>query len=184
VSRSVRITHRRMGILLAEGPLGWAITPFLGNYYISRRYLRTRRFKSNFLPGVCPYKFLYVWLDLVLEDGSREKNLGSPSNGASRVKCKAKPCQGPARNSLNPFRASGYHMIGPNSMSQLTTTIACPHCHFRATEGMPTNQCQFFYECRNCRTILRPKPGECCVYCSYADRPCPPVQESLASSGA
>ena len=63
-------------MLLAEGPLGWAITPFEGNYYVSGRQLRTERFQPNFLPGVCPYKFLYVWMDLVLEDGSREKNLG------------------------------------------------------------------------------------------------------------
>jgi len=75
MSRCVRITHRRTGLLLAEGPLGWAITPFEGNYYVSRRHLRTSRFRPNFLPGVCPYKFLYVWMDLVLEDGSREKNL-------------------------------------------------------------------------------------------------------------
>ena len=71
--RFVRITHRPTGMLLADGPLGWGITPFEGNYYISRRYLRTARFKANFMPGFCPYKFLYVWLDLVLDGGSREK---------------------------------------------------------------------------------------------------------------
>ena len=75
-------------------------------------------------------------------------------------------------------------MVGPDSMTELTTTITCPHCNFRAAETMPTNQCQFFYECPNCHTILRPKPGECCVYCSYADKPCPVVQESRARNGA
>ena len=63
-------------MLLAEGPLGWGITPFEGNYYISRKYLRTDRFRPNFLPGLCVYKFLYVWMDLVLENGQREQNLG------------------------------------------------------------------------------------------------------------
>jgi uncharacterized protein (DUF427 family) len=63
-------------MLLADGPLGWAISPFVGNYYVSRRSLRTNLFRPNFLPGVCPYKLLYVWMDLVWEDGSREKNLG------------------------------------------------------------------------------------------------------------
>jgi hypothetical protein len=72
----VRITHRPTGLLLAAGPLGWGITPFEGNYYISRKYLRTDQLKPNFIPGVCPYKFLYVWLDLLLEHGNREKNLG------------------------------------------------------------------------------------------------------------
>ena len=33
------------------------------------------------------------------------------------------------------------------------------------------------YECKECRKILRPKKGDCCVYCSYGDVPCPPIQE-------
>ena len=76
MGQSVRLTHRPTGMLLAEGPLGWGITPFEGNYYVSRRYLRTDRFKPNFLPGLCFYKFLYVWLDLRLKNGGREKSLG------------------------------------------------------------------------------------------------------------
>ncbi len=76
VTKFVRITHKPTGTLLAEGPLGWGITPFEGNYYVSRKYLRTARFKPNFFPGLCPYKFLYVWLDLALDNGAREKNLG------------------------------------------------------------------------------------------------------------
>lgn len=61
---------------IAEGPLGWGITPFEGNLYISRKYLQTDGFKPNFIPGLCPYKFLYVWLDLELPDGEKVKNLG------------------------------------------------------------------------------------------------------------
>lgn len=72
----VRIKHRDTGLLLAEGPLGWGITPFEGNFYISAKYLKTRRFRKNFIPGLCIYKFLYVWMDLHLENGSRERNLG------------------------------------------------------------------------------------------------------------
>jgi len=26
------------------------------------------------MPGICTYKLLYVWLDLILEDGEPEKN--------------------------------------------------------------------------------------------------------------
>ena len=74
--RVVRITHRPTGLAIAEGPLGWGITPFEGNYYIRRKYLRSDRFRPNFLPGLCFYKFLYVWLDLVHPDGQRSKNLG------------------------------------------------------------------------------------------------------------
>ena len=65
----VRITHKASGLKLAEGPIGWGITPFEGNYYVRGKYLATDRLKPNFIPGLCPYKFLYVWLDLKLGDG-------------------------------------------------------------------------------------------------------------------
>ena len=35
---------------------------------------------------------------------------------------------------------------------------------------------QFFYECTGCGTKLKPKPGDCCVFCSYGSVPCPPIQ--------
>ena len=72
----IRITHTASGTRLAEGPLGWGITPFEGNLYIRGKYLLTDGFKPNYIPGFCPYKFLYVWLDLNLEDGSKIKNIG------------------------------------------------------------------------------------------------------------
>jgi hypothetical protein len=74
MGRTVRITHRKTGTLIAEGPVGWGITPFEGNYYISRRYLRAR-FTPNYIPGLCVYKFLYTWMDLML-DSDRERSLG------------------------------------------------------------------------------------------------------------
>jgi uncharacterized protein (DUF427 family) len=74
--KTITIIHRHTGVALAQGPLGWGITPFEGNYYIRRRYLKAGIFKANFIPGLCLYKFLYVWMDLLLPDGSREKNLG------------------------------------------------------------------------------------------------------------
>lgn len=63
-------------------------------------------------------------------------------------------------------------------MIQLISTITCPECGFKKKETMPTDSCQFFYECSNCRKILKPKPGDCCVYCSYGSMKCPPVQET------
>jgi uncharacterized protein (DUF427 family) len=74
--KHIRISHRTSGTTLAEGPVGWGITPFEGNYYISRKFLRTRGFKPNYMPGLCVYKFLYVWMDLHLENGHRIQNLG------------------------------------------------------------------------------------------------------------
>lgn len=58
----------------------------------------------------------------------------------------------------------------------LEATITCPECGTQRVEHMPTDACQFFYQCTGCGTRLRPKKGDCCVFCSYADAPCPPKQ--------
>jgi hypothetical protein len=55
-----------------------------------------------------------------------------------------------------------------------TSTITCPLCGVAAQETMPMDACQFFYECRGCGAMLRPKKGDCCVFCSYGSVPCPP----------
>ena len=52
------------------------ITPFEGNYYIRKKYLKTDQMRVNYLPGLCIYTFLYVWMDLHLGDGSRVQRLG------------------------------------------------------------------------------------------------------------
>ncbi len=62
MSRRIRITHRPTGATIAEGPVGWAITPFEGNYYISSRCRGEGRFVSSYIPGICVYKFVYLWL--------------------------------------------------------------------------------------------------------------------------
>lgn len=68
----IRITHLPSSEIIAEGPLGWSITLFGGNYYIQSRYLLTRGFKINSLPGLCFFKFFYVWMDFHWEkDSSR-----------------------------------------------------------------------------------------------------------------
>lgn len=59
---------------------------------------------------------------------------------------------------------------------QLLSTITCPLCGFKKEETMPTNSCQFFYKCSFCSTVLKPKRGDCCVFCSYGSVPCPPIQ--------
>jgi hypothetical protein len=63
----------------------------------------------------------------------------------------------------------------------LVSTITCPRCGGRTAETMPTDACQFFYECRSCKTLLRPNPGDCCVFCSFGDLPCPPIQAARAN---
>ena len=61
-------------------------------------------------------------------------------------------------------------------MITLASTITCPKCGHRKTETMPVDACQYFYDCQNCKAVLKPKPGDCCIYCSYGDTPCPPRQ--------
>ncbi|MCZ6502074.1 MAG: GDCCVxC domain-containing (seleno)protein [Gammaproteobacteria bacterium] len=56
------------------------------------------------------------------------------------------------------------------------STITCPECEHQSKDEMPTDACQFYYECKGCGKLLRPKPGDCCVYCSFGDVPCPPIQ--------
>lgn len=60
----------------------------------------------------------------------------------------------------------------------LSSILTCPKCEGASTETMPTNACQFFYDCKHCGALLRPLKGNCCVFCSYGDVPCPPIQEA------
>ncbi|MEO5623086.1 MAG: GDCCVxC domain-containing (seleno)protein [Dokdonella sp.] len=66
---------------------------------------------------------------------------------------------------------------------QLHSTLTCPQCGHRARETMPTDACWFFYDCAACGAKLQPKPGDCCVFCSYGDVPCPPIQQSRSCCG-
>lgn len=65
-------------------------------------------------------------------------------------------------------------------MTQTASILTCPECGHSKVETMATDACLFFYECADCGRLLRPKPGDCCVFCSYGSVPCPPVQEDRA----
>ena len=67
-------------------------------------------------------------------------------------------------------------MAAQTAKITLTSILTCPECGHRRTETMPVDACQWFYDCRSCHAVLKPKPGDCCVFCSYATVPCPPVQ--------
>ena len=58
----------------------------------------------------------------------------------------------------------------------LDSVLTCPHCGYARGEIMPTDACQFYYECMNCKILLRPRPGDCCVFCSYGSVRCPSMQ--------
>ena len=59
---------------------------------------------------------------------------------------------------------------------QTASTLTCPECGYAVKLEMPTDACQFFYECEKCKVLLRPLNKDCCVFCSYGDVKCPPIQ--------
>lgn len=69
-------------------------------------------------------------------------------------------------------------------MIERDSTVTCPVCGHRKTETMPTDACLYFYECESCHTVLKPSPGDCCVFCSFGDHPCPPKQEERRAGTA
>jgi hypothetical protein len=65
---------------------------------------------------------------------------------------------------------------------RLHSTITCPNCGAKSLERMPEDACRYFYECSSCGARLQPKAGDCCVFCSYGDVSCPPVQAQRVAS--
>ena len=65
----------------------------------------------------------------------------------------------------------------------LESELTCPECGHVKRETMPRDACQFFYECESCKVLLRPAPGDCCVFCSFGSVKCPPVQAARACCG-
>ncbi len=58
----------------------------------------------------------------------------------------------------------------------LLSIITCPNCGFKREEKMSLNSCQIFYQCTQCGIVVRPKKGDCCVFCSYGTVRCPSKQ--------
>ena len=61
-------------------------------------------------------------------------------------------------------------------MVETLSRLTLPCCGAVVEARMPMDACQFFYECPACGTVVRPAPGDCCVFCSYGSVPFPLVQ--------
>ncbi|MDD4971030.1 MAG: GDCCVxC domain-containing (seleno)protein [Paludibacter sp.] len=59
----------------------------------------------------------------------------------------------------------------------LESVVTCPECGHSKSETMPTETCLYYYECEHCHVVLKPKKGDCCVFCSYGTVKCPSIQE-------
>ena len=57
------------------------------------------------------------------------------------------------------------------------SVLTCPICRSQREEVMSPVKALLNYECRSCHELLRPKPGHCCVFCSYGSVKCPRAQE-------
>ena len=64
------------------------------------------------------------------------------------------------------------------------SVLRCQNCGAPTAAEVPTDACVFFFECEFCHALLRPKPGDCCVFCSYGTVKCPPVQLQQDCCGA
>ncbi|MEZ5462985.1 GDCCVxC domain-containing (seleno)protein [Dokdonella sp.] len=69
-------------------------------------------------------------------------------------------------------------MNQPKKEIERYSTLTCPECGYQSRDLMPSDACQFFYDCPNCNAFLKPNAGDCCVYCSFGDVKCPPIQAS------
>jgi len=78
----------------------------------------------------------------------------------------------PLQTYLNRFVHSS-NMHPPIRCISMFSNLSCPECGYSESIEMPDDQCIFFHECGGCKTILRPKEGDCCVFCSYGDIACP-----------
>lgn len=59
----------------------------------------------------------------------------------------------------------------------LKSILTCPECGFKKEEIMPTDSCAHFYRCSGCKVVLKPRQGDCCVFCSYGSIKCPVKQK-------
>ncbi|HXD94417.1 MAG TPA: GDCCVxC domain-containing (seleno)protein [Bacteroidia bacterium] len=62
------------------------------------------------------------------------------------------------------------------NVTAMQSVITCPKCGHKKTETMPTDVCLLKYTCTNCKAELRPRQGDCCVFCTYGTHKCPSMQ--------
>lgn len=71
-----QLVHKPSETVIAEGTSKDGLKSFEGNYYIKTKYFKPDLMKTNYIPGLCFYKFIYVWMDLILPGGKKLKNVG------------------------------------------------------------------------------------------------------------
>ena len=107
-----------------------------------------------------------------------EKSRRYKKSSSDAVYCSASSPQGVTAKNLNDLADEiERKILALDRVMQPLSVITCPHCKCQATETMPTNACQFFYDCAGCGKRLKPHRGIAACSCSLGTVPCPPMQE-------
>jgi hypothetical protein len=75
---------------------------------------------------------------------------------------------------VNVLKTSKIDELVKGGHTMVESNLTCPECSHIQSIEMPTDYCLFFHQCNNCKITLKPKKGDCCVFCSYGDKLCPP----------
>jgi hypothetical protein len=106
--------------------------------------------------------------------------LASPPSGGLRAECRVrKPDDHRFRNGRSvPRRGFGRARFHVRLSVGRDYEIHDHLSRVRHREGRDhaNRRLPIFVRVRGLRTMLRPEPGDCCVFCSYGSVPCPPVQ--------
>jgi hypothetical protein len=120
---------------------------------------------------------VFIGLLLQIADACARRWSGYLTGTSIRSSLATAPSSKTTQGGLSHGVSMAPEVIGINMIDVLLESVlVCPVCGFAKRETMPTDACQFFYECFNCKTVLRPKPSDCCVFCSYGSVKCPPMQ--------
>jgi hypothetical protein len=111
--------------------------------------------------------------------GTMATDAAAADGGSTAVATTCSSSRAWARCSRRPALASRSAKDSSVNAVVLESVLTCPRCGFAKVESMPTDACLYFYECDRCKVLLRPNPGDCCVFCSFGSVKCPPVQQEM-----
>jgi hypothetical protein len=58
--------------------------------------------------------------------------------------------------------------------------LTCPHCHSIETLASPVEATTQFHQCVHCKKPYKASKNDCCILCSFGNRPCNQIEQNLA----
>jgi hypothetical protein len=68
-----------------------------------------------------------------------------------------------------------------SNVNTLLSIITCPSCEGHEALEIPQGYSQHLYRCPSCSIILKPKSGDCCIFCSFGNLDCSSAEQNLAA---